>query len=355
MAVIVYKCPNCGAEIKFNPELQKGKCDFCLSEFTVDEIDRLNGLDNQHINKENLEQNYNKEWDNIGEKTRVYSCPRCGAEIVADNTTTATFCCYCHGPVVLSDKFNGEFKPSKVIPFKIDKDKAIENFINWSKKKWFLPSEFSSSKQLEKITGIYIPFWIVDSNVTGQMSARGKKIKTWVSGDYKYTKTDIYNIYREANLIFKNVPSNASSKMDDKIMESIEPYDSREFKEFSIAYLPGFFSEKYDKTKEQVLPLIESKIRLGTNDILRNSINGYSIVDVVGTHENFNKTSCNYALMPVWMMTYSLGSKNYIFAMNGQTGKVFGALPVSKVKIFILFLLVFIIVFLLVFIGGMTI
>ena len=74
-------------------------------------------------------------------------------------------------------------------------------------------------------------------------------------------------------------------------MESIEPYDSKEFKEFSIAYLPGFFSEQYDKTKEQVLPLIENKIKIGTNDILRNSINGYSIVDVVGTHENFNKTS----------------------------------------------------------------
>ena len=355
MSVTSYKCPNCGAEIKFDPVLQKGKCDFCLSEFTISEIEKLNNLESEHIKTENLEQHYNEEWNNIAEKTRVYSCPRCGAEVVADTNTTATFCCYCHGPVVLSDKFNGEFKPSKVIPFKIDKDKAIDKFIQWSKKKWFLPKEFSSHKQLEKITGIYIPFWLVDSNVTGQMSARGKKIKTWVSGDYKYTKTDIYNIYREVNLTFNNVPGNASSKMDNSVMESIEPYDSKEFKEFSIAYLPGFFSEKYDKTKEEVLPLIESKIKLGTNDILRGSIQGYSIVDIVGTHENFNKTSCNYSLMPVWMMTYSLGSKNYIFAMNGQTGKVFGALPVSKGKLAILFLVIFIIVFLLVFIGGMVI
>lgn len=352
MAVITYKCPNCGAEIKFDPNLQKGKCDFCLSEFTINEIEKLNKIDNQHINKDNLEYTHNEEWDSIDKKTKVYYCPRCGAEIVSDNNTTATFCCYCHGPVVLSDKFNGEFKPSKVIPFKIDKDKAIANFMEWSKRKWFLPKEFSSSKQLEKITGIYIPFWIVDSNVTGQMSARGKKITTWISGDYKYTKTDIYNIYREANLTFKNVSSNASSKMDDKVMESIEPYDSNGFREFSIAYLPGFFSEKYDKTKEEVLPLIERKIKLGTNDILRGSIGGYSIVDVIGTHETFNKTSCNYALMPVWMMTYSVGNKNYIFAMNGQTGKVFGSLPVSKAKLFILFLVIFITVFLLIFIGG---
>ena len=103
------------------------------------------------------------------------------------------------------------------------------------------------------------------------------------------------------------------------------------------------------------MPLIEKKIKLGTNDILRSSISGYSTVDVIGTKESFNKTSCNYALMPVWMMTYSSGSSNYIFAMNGQTGKIFGSLPVSKGKIFILFLFVFIIVFLLVFIGGMII
>ena len=355
MTVISYKCPNCGAEIKFDPQLQKSKCDFCLSEFTIEEVEKLNNIENNHINEENLEHTYNKEWDNIDEKTKVYSCPRCGAEVVSDMTTTTTFCCYCHGPVVLSDKLKGEFRPSKIMPFKVDKDKAIEKFMEWSKKKWFLPKEFYSNKQLEKITGIYIPFWLVDSDVTGQMSARGKKITRWTSGDYEYTKTDIYNIYREANLSFKNVPNNASSKMDDKVMESIEPYNSEELRDFSVAYLPGFFSEKYDKTKDKVLPLIENKIRMGTNDILRSSIKGYTTVDIVGTHEIFNRTSCNYALMPVWMMTYSLGDKNYIFVMNGQTGKVFGVLPVSKGKIFLLFIVVFIVVFLIVLIGGMMI
>ena len=72
---------------------------------------------------------------------------------------------------------------------------------------------------MEKITGIYIPFWLVNSNVTGEMSARCKRINTWVSGDYRYTKTDVYNVYREVNLNFNNVPHNASSKMDDDVMK----------------------------------------------------------------------------------------------------------------------------------------
>lgn len=355
MSVVSYKCPNCGAEIKFDPKLQKGKCDFCLSEFSIEEIEGLNKKNKEHMTIDDMENEYNDEWNEIDNKTSVYSCPRCGAKIVSDKTTTATFCCYCHGPVVLSDKFDGEFKPSKVIPFKINKDIAIENFIKWNKKKWFLSKEFSTYKQLEKITGIYIPFWLVNANITGQMSAKGKKIKSWTSGDYRYTKTDIYNVYREAKMNFRNVPHNASTKMNDDVMGSIEPYDSKELKDFSIAYLPGFFSEKYDRTKEQVLPLIESKIKLGANDILRNSIMGYSTIDVISSHSKFDKTSCNYALMPIWMLTYSVGDKNYIFAMNGQTGKVFGSLPVSKGKLVILFLIIFIIVFIVVFIGGMII
>lgn len=353
MTVISYKCPNCGADISFDPVTQKGKCEFCLGEFTITEIESLNNIKNEHITEENLEEEYNNEWETISDKTKSYSCPRCGAEIICDKTTTATICCYCNGPVVLNDKLQEEFKPSKVIPFKIDRESAIDKFIMWSKKKHFLPKEFSEYKQLEKIRGVYVPFWLVNSNVTGQMSAKAQKIISWTSGDYRYTKTDVFNVYREANLNFENVPHNASSKMDDKVMESIEPYNSQELKEFSIAYLPGFFSEKYDKTKKDVLPLVEEKIRKGANDILRDSIKGYSVVDVVGTHSKFNKTSCNYALMPVWMMTYSLNNKNYIFAMNGQTGKVFGLLPVCKKKLAVLFIIIFIIVFLLVFIGGM--
>lgn len=354
MAAITNKCPNCGAEITFDPLSQSGKCEFCESEFSVKEIEEINKNNNEHINEENLDREYNSEWSTIGERTSLYSCPRCGAEIISDKNTVATFCCYCHGPVVLNDNISGEFKPSKVIPFKINKEMAIENFIKWSRGKWFLPKEFSSHKQLEKITGLYIPFWVVNSNVTGQMSARAKRITSWTSGDYRYTKTDIYNVYREIILDFKDVPHNATSKIDDKVIESIQPYNSIDFKEFSIAYLPGFFSEKYDKGKNEILPIIEGKIKSGTNDVLRSTINGYTTVDIVGSSSKFNKTSCEYALMPIWMLTYSVNNTNYIFAMNGQTGKVFGVLPVSKGKIAILFASIFIIVFLLVYIiGGM--
>lgn len=338
MSVVSYKCPNCGAKINFNPQLQKCNCDFCLSSFDVDELE-----------------SWSNESDNINDETSLYSCPSCGAQIITDKTTSATFCCYCHGPVILSKNLSGDFKPSKIIPFKFNKDKAIESFLNWHKKKWFLPNAFASQKQLEKISGLYIPFWLMDCEVLGEFNARGEKISTWTSGDYRYTKTDIYNVFRQANLKFENVPNNASSKADDNVMESIEPFQYSEIKGFSIGYLPGFLAEKYDKTKSDVLPSAKRRVNSATKSILRNSISGYATITERDSNTIYNKSNLEYALFPIWMLTYTYNNKTYIFAMNGQTGKVFGTLPISKVKLLVLFSIVFIVTFSVTIIGGLFI
>ena len=354
MAVINYECPNCGAEIKFNPATGEGKCDFCLSTFSIEELENITKRKYQeHLNESDLEpEKHNEEWDNLSEEIKVYSCPRCGAEVISENNTTATFCCYCHSAVVLSDKLAGEFRPSKVIPFKYDKDYATEKLLEWCKKKRFLPSEFSSHKQLEKISGIYVPFWLVDTKVDGQFSATGKVIKTWRQGDYKYTKTDIYSIYRRAKMDFENVPNNASTKLEDKIIESIEPYNYSEMDNFKVAYLPGFLAEKYDRSKKDVFPTVEGRVKTAVNSVLRNSITGYSSVTERGSNTSFEKTEFKYALLPVWLMTYNYKNKTYVYAMNGQTGKVFGYLPVCKKKLAILYVVLFVVIFAAAYLGG---
>ena len=352
MGAAVYKCPNCGAHVTFDTESQMGKCDYCLSTFSIEELENYLKKENDELNEEHISDDL---CDEIDRSTQVYSCPRCGAEVIADKTTSATFCCYCHGPVILTDKLAGDFRPSKVIPFKIDKRKAEDILLKWSKKKWFIPKDFTSAKQLEKITGIYIPYWLFDCDVDGDMVAIGKKIMTWRQGDYEYTKTDIYEVRREAKLKFDNVPHNASSKADDKVMTAIEPFDYNEIQDFSMAYLSGFLADKYDRSKEEVLPDIKNIINKSVNNILRNSINGYSVVSERSFNNSYNKTSFKYALFPVWMLTYQFKNKNYIFAINGQSGEVYGALPVSKGRIAILFAIVFIVSLIITIIGGMMI
>mgnify|MGYP002616689005 CR=1 FL=1 len=41
MAIISFKCPNCGGELIFDPATQKYKCEYCNSLFTQEELDAM--------------------------------------------------------------------------------------------------------------------------------------------------------------------------------------------------------------------------------------------------------------------------------------------------------------------------
>ncbi|MGM9988928.1 MAG: hypothetical protein ACI35O_17105 [Bacillaceae bacterium] len=339
MSVVAYRCPNCGADIHFNPELQTCKCEFCLSSFSVEELEaKLNNQLTEESVTETIEESVNpEEWAKVDENTTLYSCPNCGAQIITDSTTAATFCCYCHNPVVIATQLSGNFRPSKVIPFQLNKENAVEALQKWCKTKWFLPKDFSSDKQIEKMTGMYIPFWLADYELTGQVSANAKNIKTWRSGDYRYTKTDEYAVFRQADMNFNHVPQNGSTKADDKVMQSIEPFDYRDLKDFSLSYLSGFIAEKYDRDKDTVAPLVRERVEKTVQSVLRNTIQNYSTVQVKGVHTQVHKAAYHYTLLPIWMMTYHYRGDMYVFAMNGQTGKVFGSLPLCRKKLGMLF------------------
>lgn len=357
MSVLTYKCPHCGGDLQFDPESQNAKCEFCLSEFTESELEHSQSKQTHTAAPTEIIEDAS---DYIsyaaGEgNTLLYTCPSCGAEIVSDDTTSATLCYYCHNPVVFTKQLEGEFKPSKVIPFKLSKDKALESFLTWRKKKHFLPKDFSSPSQLEKMAGMYIPYWLVDCELSSAMSARAQKISSWTSGEYRYTRTDDFSVYREANMTFSHLPHDASKKADDRVMESIGPYNYNELKDFSHAYLSGFLAAKYDVTKEEVYPLIKARVEQAAKTELRNSINQYTVVNVTEHRTNFNKTSFHYTLMPVWMLTYIYKGQTYLFAMNGQTGKLFGSLPLCKTKLLQFCIGIFIIVFIICMIGGLMI
>lgn len=360
MAVVSYKCPNCGGSLSFDPELQKLKCEYCMSTFDENEVKQLTA---QHTydtpGKEIIEDDSESSYYDVQGSANLYTCPSCGAQVITDTTTSATTCYYCHNPIAFTRQLTDEFKPSKVIPFQKSKEQALETFLKWCHKKKFLPDDFSSPRQLENIAGLYIPYWLVDCDTYGYMRGTGKKITSWRQGDYRYTKTDIYSISRAAEMGFNGLPHDASSKADDKIMDSIAPFDYSDLKDFSYSYLSGFMSEKYDVSKEDVYPIIKKRVEQAVERELRSSITGYTTTSMAGSNVQINRTHFHYTLMPVWMLTYQYQNKTYMFAMNGQTGKTFGSLPVSQKKLNILFLVVFlisftIILFILLYMGGIS-
>ena len=332
MGVIVYKCINCGGPLAFKAETQNWTCDYCLSEFSEKDVSDF--ISNEQVNVEattsgEVLQHQQEQDEEFAEKVMGFSCSSCGAEIVTDDTTAATFCYYCHNPTIIPKRLQGEYRPEKVIPFKLNREKATELFIRWCKKKPLLSKTFTSTSQLEKLSGIYVPFWLFDSNATGKVSGEATRVRSYTRGDTRYTETKYYKVSREGNAIFRDVPADGSKKMDDSFMAILEPYDYKELTEFSMSYLSGYLAEKYDMDQNDVYGRVTELIRNNMSSLLVDTIQSYNQVNIKNANVQFKKVEASYVLLPVWMFTYQFKGKTYIFALNGQTGKIAGKLPIS--------------------------
>lgn len=341
MADIQYKCPNCGGSLTFNSSSQKVCCEFCGAEFDPNEVKKhADELAKAESPKElqweegNQASFSQEELDGLN----VYHCDSCGGELIADDNTSATTCPYCGNPVILKGRLQGALKPDRIIPFKNAKKDLDDTFRSYLKKKVFLPNIFKRENQVEEIKGLYVPFWLHDASVRGDVYYKGMIERKWRDSTYEYTEKSYYSITRGGSMGFDHIPIDGSKALDDKLMESIEPFDYEESVPFEPVYMAGFLSDKYDVDKEEVFPRASERIVQGTIDQFRTTISGYDEVNYESHDLELYDTKVTYALYPVWIMTTRWREKSYTFAMNGQTNKIVGNLPLSKWKYFFMFL-----------------
>ncbi len=329
--IITYKCKNCEAGLIFDAEEQLFKCEFCLSKFTEEE---LNDTESAKKAEEKA-----KQTEDFRSEILEYRCSSCGAEVIAEKNTAADFCYYCHNPIVLADKVSGEFKPSKIIPFKFDKEEAKATFLRFAKKKWFVPKDYFSEENIDKISGVYYPFWVTDADTDSELRGIGKNVRTWRSGDYRYTETTTYAVERRGNIHFEDITTSAISTEDKEMLEGILPYPVEDYQDFSMPYLQGYVAKKRDIERELLSSEVKERMNSYAKAILERTTNygslavNYLDVAILGSH-------WEYSLMPIWILTYKKKHKSdkkkdktYVYAMNGSTGKVFGELPVSIPKL----------------------
>ena len=345
MAVMSYKCPNCGGGLVFDPKTQKLTCEYCLSEFSEKEIE--GGQEPESVSNESTSPKHS-------EDAVAYTCPSCGAEIVTDETTAATFCYYCHNPVVLSGHVSGEFLPDHILPFAIDRKRAEEMFLTWIGKKKFVPRSFYDKSQLEKLSGVYFPYLLYSCTVDGKLQAEAEKQRTWTTGNTRFTEHKQYRIQREGTLDVKNLARNALSKSNKELVEGVLPFETDAMAPFQTNYLSGFMAEKRDMDSDGFTAEAEQEVRNYTIQNLTSTISEYSSVRVQDSETRIRGAKWQYAMLPVWVMTYrhKEQGKTYYFAMNGQTGKICGKLPVDSKKLAGLFAGVFAPVFAVLMIGG---
>lgn len=335
MESLDYKCPQCLATLRFNPNNQKWDCEYCHSSFAVDELS---------INDDKFKNKQIK--DNIILDT--YTCKNCGASLITDENTSATFCVYCKSTAIIKERLIGNYQPDMIIPFYKTKEDAINAFKSLTKRKIFTQDIFRNINNIEEIRGVYIPFWLFDIECSGSVSGTAKKIETWQKNGYTHVKTDYYDIERTGESFFENIPVDASSNFDDSIMNSIEPFNYNELKEFNYGYLSGFYSENYGLTKEEVYSIALDRANSSFTSYLKNDIDGYSSTKITNKNINNNLANAKYVLLPVWMLNIRYKNQIRTFAMNGQTGKIIGNIPIDKTKLIVFSLILFIIIFIII-------
>lgn len=327
--ILTHHCPNCGGPLTFNPSDQKFHCDYCLSIFTVEDIEKFESKEQTQTNDPAESVGSEKaDKDDID----LFLCPSCGAQIVTDHTTAATYCYFCHNPVVLSGRLSGEFLPNKVLPFKIDRDKAVSEFLTWTQKKRFVPKDFFNQQQIEKMTGVYFPYWVIDAETAGDLSGKGTSLRVWIVGDLEYTETKIYQVFRQGRAKIQHLTKNALTKnLQQKMVEGVQPFPIDQAVDFHTEYLSGFQAEKRDIEIQELSEQVNQELSTYTEDLLHDTISGYTSFTPNSQAVTVEKQDNHYMLLPIWLVTYQgPGDKTYYYAMNGQTGKVSGILPISN-------------------------
>lgn len=322
LGVLDNKCPACNAKINFNPANQKWDCEYCGSKFTLEEMQ-------QHSNASTVEANTVVEVKNeaMGNMD-MYHCNNCGAEIIADENTTSTFCVYCGSTAILKNRIDSGRAPNYIIPFKNVKDDAVVAFKNLFKHKPLTPKCFKDPKNIQKITGVYIPFWAYDLVADGQIDFEATDVTTWSDSRYRYTKTSRYSVKKSGHFDFDKVLSDASSRFPNDLMDSIEPFNYQDLVQYNHAYLSGFLAEKYDVDENAGLERARERTMLTCVDLVQSTV-GHQSKRVVNNSMNIEPKQCHYIMLPVWMVNIQYKDKNYTFAMNGQTGKIVGNIPIG--------------------------
>lgn len=329
-----HQCPACTGPLRFDAKTNLLVCDYCDSKFPVEQIDAAyaqkikQGMENG-MGASAGEQAQAKEFGTNHLKT--YTCSSCSAQLFCDEVTVAASCPYCGNPNVIAGKFSGGQMPDVVIPFKMEKNEAIEALSKFYKGKKLLPKVFSAQNHIEEVKGVYVPFWFYSGNADVNLKAAATRAAVHRTSKEIITTTSHYVVERKGNVSFENVPVDASKKMDNDMMDSLEPFDYSDLKKFTPSYLPGYLAEAYDENPQECVGRLEGRVSKTAAWEMERDIVGYDSVSVIKRDVKVNlQGRPKYAFLPVWLLSTRYKDKNYLFAMNGQTGKMVGKLPVDK-------------------------
>ncbi|MGN0072866.1 MAG: hypothetical protein ACI36W_03595 [Coriobacteriales bacterium] len=368
---VSYKCPACTGPLAFDAQLGKLHCEYCGSSYTAEEVEAFYAAKQEEAEaqtakeeqregkrqaKERAEQAAgaavpqdapaqapqdpiqayldSKRPLNEGDAgAKAVKCSSCGATMIVSDVSAVTQCPYCSNNNIVAGALGDTLEPDLVIPFSTTKEQAVSALKSHYNGKVCLPAVFKDQNHIEEVQGIYVPFWLYSGSCQGDAAFTATDSITWSDSDNIYTKTSTYRCTRSGSCSFEMVPADASKRMPNQHMDSIEPYDYSAFKSFSMGYLPGFAAERYDDTVEDCANRVSSRMQNTLEDELERTVTGHDTCSKESMSAHTQLSDVNYALLPVWMLHTRWNGEDFLFAMNGQTGKLVGDLPCDEKKL----------------------
>ena len=309
-----HKCPSCGGKLIFEPDTQELKCDFCGNSYSPEKLELMEQIIPIDVGEADAAED---------DKCEVV-CDNCGAVLITDNNTVSTFCAFCGSPAVISRRLQKQFRPQYIIPFKVTKEEAAEKFVEFAKTRKYVPRDYFDRKNLDNIQGIYVPFWVVSSRCQGNVRGEGYKKRV--------ASTDKYVLMADFDVKYNNVPFDGSAEIADDLMEAVEPFDISQREAFNTSYLQGFYAQKFNLTTEDMSDRIMVRMEKYARETAALSFHEYDSIKTGACAIRPYDLEQTYALYPIWFLNYRYNGGNYRIAINGQTGKADGYLPVDRFK-----------------------
>jgi DNA-directed RNA polymerase subunit RPC12/RpoP len=268
------------------------------------------------------------------------ACSSCGAAILIEPLLRTARCPYCDSPSVVNRPVTTDRPdPLFAIGFTVDRRRATEAIRSWLRGKWMAPSGLRRAAA-ERVQGIYLPAYLYSAAVEIEYSAT-------IGEAYEQTKVDLSSkrLRRVREIEYRPLAGRHASYVTDTVvtasrglpnaeLEAIEPFDLSALVGYSPALLSGWIAEEPSLTREDCLQLAREEVRQQAVGIIEGFLPG-DTQRSTSCHITLRDESADLILLPVWVVALRYHPRKPLvrFVVNGQTGKVWGATPLSWPKL----------------------
>ena len=323
----IYKCPNCGNFLFYDPKSKKLKCDYCKTARRLKAVEDAVELPYD----EEVEQGF-ESWKGV----KSVKCNSCGAVTVLPEYEVVANCPFCNASNIVEAEEIGGLRPNGILPFKIAKEDVSDIYLKWLKSKHIAPNKLKKQATSQACSGLYIPLFTFDSNCDCSYSIRyGKNYITTVgSGKNKrtVTKTRWYTDSDRIINFFNDVQVEASKSITQKNLRKLGGFDTDNSLEYHSQFLSGYSAERYDKSLDTSWKEAKKQMEEAMRAMIVSRYNA-DVVDYVRMDNLYTERTYKYVLVPIWVVNYNYAKKTYSCIINGRTGKMIGNYPKSSVKI----------------------